>query len=86
MKTQKACKEGVAMRGLASQLTVGMHFRLLPHGFQPRSRWYRVSSINADTREITAIALTGKMQSIRISATVNVLRLLSEDQHLGTAH
>lgn len=82
-KTQKHCQEGITMRGIASQLTVGMHFRLPPHGRESRSSWYRVQHIDSDTREVTAKALKSPYRGIQISQGVNVLRLISEDKNIA---
>jgi hypothetical protein len=82
-KTQKQCQQEVAMRGIASQLIVGMHFRLNPHGREARSSWYRVQHIDSETREVTAKALNSPYRGLQISQGVNVLRLISEDKHLA---
>jgi hypothetical protein len=82
-KTQKQCQHEVAIRGIASQLTIGMHFRLLPYGREARSSWYRVQHIDSDTREVTAKALNSPYRGIQISQGVNILRLISEDNYLA---
>jgi hypothetical protein len=82
-KTQKHCKAEIAMRSIASQLIVGMHFRLPPHGREARPGWYRVHHIEATTGEVTAKAIASTARGIQISPNVKILRLVSEDKHLA---